>query len=47
VIAEGAAGSSLAAALTGKAGTGKTVCVLSGGNIDAEKLLRILAGTIA
>ena len=47
VIAEGAAGSSLAAALTGKAGTGKTVCVLSGGNIDAEKLIRILAGTIA
>src|SRR6186997_185615 len=47
VIAEGAAGSSLAAALTGKAGTGKTVCVLSGGNIDAEKLIRILAGTNA
>ena len=47
VIAEGAGGSSFAAALTGKAGTGKTVCVISGGNIDAEKLIRILSGTMA
>ena len=47
VIAEGAGGSSLAAALTGKAGTGKIVCVISGGNIDAEKLIRILSGTMA
>jgi threonine dehydratase len=47
VIAEGAGGSSFAAALTGKAGTGKIVCVISGGNIDAEKLIRILSGTIA
>lgn len=46
VIAEGAGGSSFAAALTGKAGTGKTVCVVSGGNIDAEKLIRILSGSI-
>lgn len=46
VIAEGAGGSSFAAALTGKAGTGKTVCVISGGNIDAEKLIRILSGSI-
>lgn len=47
VIAEGAGGSSFAAALTGKAGTGKIVCVISGGNIDAEKLIKILSGTIA
>jgi threonine dehydratase len=47
VIAEGAGGSSVAAALTGKTGTGKTVCVISGGNIDAEKLIRILSGTMA
>ena len=47
VIAEGAGGSSFAAALTGKAGTGKIVCVISGGNIDAEKLISILSGTIA
>ena len=47
VIAEGAGGSSFAAALTGKAGTGKIVCVISGGNIDAEKLTKILSGTMA
>jgi threonine dehydratase len=46
VIAEGAGGASLAAALTGKAGEGKIVCVISGGNIDAEKLIKILSGTI-
>lgn len=46
VIAEGAGGSSFAAALTGKAGTGKTVCVISGGNIDAEKLIQIFSGTM-
>jgi len=46
VIAEGAGGSSFAAALTGKAGTGKIVCVISGGNIDAEKLIKILSGTM-
>lgn len=47
VVVEGAGGSSLAAALTGKAGTGKIVCVISGGNIDAEKLIKILSGTMA
>ena len=47
VIAEGAGGSSFAAALTGKARTGKIVCVISGGNIDAEKLIKILSGTMA
>jgi threonine dehydratase len=47
IVAEGAGGSSFAASLTGKAGTGKIVCVISGGNIDAEKLVRILSGTMA
>jgi threonine dehydratase len=47
IVAEGAGGSSFAAALTGKAGSGKIVCVISGGNIDAEKLIKILSGTIA
>jgi len=47
MIAEGAGGSSFAAALTGKAGAEKIVCVISGGNIDAEKLIKILSGTIA
>ena len=46
LIAEGAGGSSVAAALTGKAGSGKIVCVISGGNIDAEKLIKILSGTM-
>jgi len=46
VIAEGAGGSSFAAALTGKAGNGKIVCVISGGNIDVEKLIKILSGTM-
>ena len=47
VVAEGAGGSSFAAALTGKGGKGKIVCVISGGNIDAEKLIKILSGTMA
>ena len=42
VIAEGAGACSVACALSGKAGTGKIVCVVSGGNIDSAKLVRIL-----
>jgi len=34
VIAEGAGALAPAAALTGRAGTGKIVCIVSGGNID-------------
>jgi threonine dehydratase len=44
VVAEGAGGSSVAAALTGKAGGGTTVCVVSGGNIDVAKIIEILEG---
>ena len=44
VIAEGAGAAPLAAALSGRAGEGKVVCVVSGGNIDAETLARILRG---
>ena len=36
-IAEGAGALSLAAALTGKAGEGPIVCIVSGGNIDLAK----------
>ena len=43
VIAEGAGAASVAAALAGKAGGGKVVCVVSGGNIDASLLAAILA----
>ena len=42
VVSEGAGASSVAAALAGKAGTGKVVCVVSGGNIDCTTLSRIL-----
>ena len=44
VIAEGAGALSTAAALAGRAGTGKVVCVVSGGNIDASRLVKILSG---
>ncbi len=46
VIAEGAGAASVAAALTGKAGSGKVVCVVSGGNIDSSKLVTILEGDV-
>lgn len=46
VIAEGAAATPVAAALAGRAGSGKVVCIVSGGNIDATKLIRILQGEI-
>lgn len=44
VIAEGAGALAPAAALTGRAGTGKVVCVVSGGNINLSKLAEILDG---
>jgi threonine dehydratase len=46
VIAEGAGAAAVAPALAGKAGTGKVVCVVSGGNIDTEKLVTILEGKV-
>lgn len=44
VIAEGAGATPVAAALAGKGGVGKVVCVVSGGNIDAQNLAKILLG---
>jgi threonine dehydratase len=44
VIAEGAGAIPLAVALSGKAGLGKLVCVVSGGNIDSRKVAEILGG---
>jgi len=44
VIAEGAGALATAATVAGKAGTGKIVCIVSGGNIDGAVLGRILAG---
>jgi threonine dehydratase len=43
IIAEGAGAAAVAAALSGQAGAGKLVCVVSGGNIDSSKLTKILA----
>ena len=43
VIAEGAGAAALAAALAGRAGGGKVVCVVSGGNIDSAVLAGILS----
>jgi threonine dehydratase len=42
VIAEGAGACALACALAGQAGSGKVVCIVSGGNIDFTKLCEIL-----
>jgi threonine dehydratase len=46
VVAEGAGASSVAAALSGQAGPGPVVAVVSGGNIDAAKLATILSGGV-
>ena len=43
IIAEGAGATPVACALAGRAGAGKVVCVVSGGNIDLSKLAEILA----
>ncbi len=46
VIAEGAGGTSLAAAIAGVPGARTIVCVISGGNIDSAKLSKILQGEV-
>ncbi|TMD04043.1 MAG: threonine/serine dehydratase [Chloroflexi bacterium] len=43
VIAEGAGATALAVAMSGKAGSGRIACIVSGGNIDAAKLTKILS----
>jgi threonine dehydratase len=42
IIAEGAAGCAIAAAISGRAGTGKVVAVVSGGNIDLPKFAALV-----
>ena len=44
VVAEGAGALAVAAAVSGRAGTGRIVCIVSGGNIDSSRLAAILAG---
>jgi threonine dehydratase len=46
VVAEGAGAAPVAAALAGRAGGGKVVCVVSGGNIDLATLALILQGAV-
>jgi len=46
VVAEGAGAAPVAAALTGQAGAEKVVCIVSGGNINTDKLVKILQGEI-
>jgi threonine dehydratase len=46
VVAEGAGGTAIAAALSGRAGSGKIVAIVSGGNIDLSRFAE-LVGTHA
>ncbi len=46
IVAEGAAALPVAAAIAGRAGSGRLVCIVSGGNIDAARLGEILAGKV-
>ena len=43
IIAEGAAACAVAAGLSGKCGSGKVVCVVSGGNIDLAVFSKLMA----
>ncbi len=47
VIAEGAGACSVAAGLSGKCGSGKVVCVVSGGNIDLAVFNQLMADPVA
>ena len=46
VIAEGAGACAVAAGLSGKCGTGKIVCVVSGGNIDLMKFAELVTKAV-
>jgi len=46
VVAEGAGALAAAVALSGRAGDGRIVCIVSGGNIDADTLATILGGGV-
>ena len=47
VVAEGAGATAIAAALSGKAGTGKVVAVVSGGNIDLSRFSELITAHAA
>lgn len=46
IVAEGAGACAPACALAGRAGGGKVVCVVSGGNIDLSRLCAVLRGEV-
>ena len=46
LVAEGAGAAPLVPALDGRAGAGNIVCIISGRNIDTEKLKLALSGEI-
>jgi threonine dehydratase len=46
VVAEGAGAASVAAARSGRFGSGRMACVVSGGNIGAEALAAVLSGSV-
>jgi threonine dehydratase len=46
VVAEGAGALPVATALSGRAGRGRIVCIVSGGNIDSGRLVAILNGEV-
>ena len=46
IVGEGAAGLAVAAAVSGRAGSGRVVCIVSGGNIDPARLAAILDGRV-
>ena len=45
VIAEGAGACAVAAGLSGKCGTGKVVCIVSGRDIDLPKFSKLVSTT--
>lgn len=46
VVPEGAGATAIAATMAGMAGGGKVACIVSGGNIDIQKLVTILEGGV-
>lgn len=46
VVPEGAGATAVAATMAGMAGGGKVACIVSGGNIDIQKLITILEGGV-
>jgi len=47
VVAEGAGATAIAAAMSGKAGSGKVVAVVSGGNIDLSRFSELITAHAA